>query len=66
MLSEKQIRQTLHASCVAPLAVAKPHGPLGIEQLAAAVSRVTPALGAGDLAVRRPIALDHAIWNKLV
>ena len=65
MLSEKQIQQALHASRVVPLAVAKPHGPLGLEQLAAAVSRVNPALGSGDLAVRRPIALDHAIWEKL-
>jgi glutamyl-tRNA reductase len=65
MLSEKQIQQALHASRVVPLAVAKPHGPLGLEQLAAAVSRVNPALGSGDLAVRRPIALDHATWEKL-
>ena len=66
MLSEKQIQQALHASRVVPLAVAKPHGPLGLEQLAAAVSRVNPSLGSGDLvAVRRPIALDHATWEKL-
>ena len=65
MLSEKQIQQALHASRVVPLAVATPHGPLGLEQLAAAVSRVNPALGSGDLAVRRPIALDHATWKKL-
>ena len=36
MLSEEQIRQALHASRVVPLAVARPHGPLGLEQLAAA------------------------------
>ena len=65
MLSEKQIQQALHASRIVPLAVAKPHGPLGLEQLAAAVSRVNPALGSGDLGVRRPIALDHATWEKL-
>ena len=65
MLSEKQIQQALHASRIVPLAVVKPHGPLGLEQLAAAVSRVNPALGSGDLAVRRPIALDHAAWEKL-
>jgi hypothetical protein len=45
MLSEEQIRQALHANRVVPLAVAKPHGPLGLEQLAAAVSRINPALG---------------------
>ena len=65
MLSEEHIRQALHASRVVPLAVAKPHGPLGLEQLAAAVSRINPALGSGDLRVRRPIALDHATWEKL-
>jgi hypothetical protein len=65
MLSEEQIRQALHASCVVPLTVAKPHGPLGLEQLAAAVSRINPALGPGDARVRRPIALDQATWEKL-
>jgi len=60
MLSEEQIREALHASRVVPLAVAKPHGPLGLEQLAAAVSRVNPALGTGSPRVRGPIALDHA------
>jgi len=65
MLSEKQIQQALHASRVVPLAVAKPHGLLGLEQLAAAVARVNPALGSGDLGVCRPIALDHATWETL-
>ena len=65
MLSEKQIQQALHASRVVPLAVAKLHGPLGLEQLAVAVSRVNLALRSGDLAVRQPIALDHATWEKL-
>ena len=65
MLSEKQIQQALHASRVVPLSVVKPHGPMGLEQLAAAVSHVNPALGSGDLAVRRPIALDHTTWENL-
>ena len=65
MLSEKHIQQALHASRVVPLAVAKPHGPLGLEQLAAAVARLNPALRHGGLGVRRPIALDHATWEKL-
>ena len=65
MLSEEQIRQALRASRVVPLAVAKPHGPLGLEQLAAAASRVNSALGSGDARVCRPIALDHATWEKL-
>jgi hypothetical protein len=54
MLSEEQIRQALHASRVVPLAVIKPHGPLSLEQLAAAVYRVNPALGSGDPRARRP------------
>jgi hypothetical protein len=65
MLSEEQIRQALHASRVVPLSVEKPHGPLGLEQLAAAVFRVNPAIGSGDLRVCRPIALDHETWEKL-
>jgi hypothetical protein len=65
MLSEEQIRQALHASHVLPLAVARPHGPLGLEQLAAAVSRVNPALGPDSPRVRLPIALDHTTWEKL-
>jgi hypothetical protein len=65
MLSEEQIRQALHASHVVPLAVATPHGPLGLEQLVAAMSRVNPALGSGDPRVRRPIALDYATCEKL-
>ena len=65
MLSEKQIQQALHAGRVVPLAVAKPHGPLGLEQLTAVVSRVNPALGSGNIGVRRLIALDHATWEKL-
>ena len=39
MLTEEQIRQSLHESRVIPLGVASPHGPLGLEQLAAAVAR---------------------------
>jgi hypothetical protein len=65
MPSEEQIRQALHATRVVPLAVAKPHGPLGLEQRAAAVSRINPALGPGDARVRRPIALAQATWEKL-
>src|ERR671922_981383 len=65
MLSEEQIREALHASRVVPLTVAKPHGPLGLEQLTAAVSQINPALGPGDARVRRPIALDQATWEKL-
>jgi hypothetical protein len=65
MLSEAQIRQALHASRVIQLAVPNPHGPLGLEQLAAAVSRLNPALGSDDPRVRRPVALHYTTWEKL-
>jgi hypothetical protein len=65
MLSKEKIRQVLHASRVVPLSVAKPHGPLGLEQLAAAVSRINPEISSGTSGVCRPVALDHEIWDKL-
>jgi hypothetical protein len=65
MLSQDQIQRALHASRVVPLSVAKPHGPLGLEQLAAVVSHLNPALGSETQRVRRPIALDHETWEKL-
>ena len=64
MLSEQQIKQALHAHRVLPLDVANPHGPLGLEQLAEAVSRLSgPA--PGPLRVERPIAVPVETWRKL-
>jgi hypothetical protein len=40
MLSEHDAIQTLKASRVIPLATSNPHGPLGLEQLAAEVAEV--------------------------
>ncbi len=65
MLSKEKIRQALHASRVVPLSVAKPHGPLGLEQLAAEVSRINPEIGSVTLGVCRPVALNHETWDKL-
>ena len=65
MLSEEKIRQALHASRVVPLAVARPHGHLGLEQLAAAVSRVNPALWSGSPRGCRLILLGYETWEKL-
>ena len=65
MLSEEEIRRALHASRVVPLAVARPHGHLGLEKLAAAVARVNPVFGSDSPRVHRPIALDHETWEKL-
>jgi hypothetical protein len=63
MLTEEEIQRALHASRVVPLDVANPHGPLGLEQLAAAV-----ALARGEKLperVQRPIALSVRTWEKL-
>lgn len=43
MLSQQEIQQALRASRVVPLGVSNPHGPLGLEQLAAEVSRLSRA-----------------------
>ena len=67
MLTEEEIRQALHASRVVPLGVVNPHGPLGLEQLAAAVAthrENTQGHPTTDR-VRRPIELPMQIWEKL-
>ena len=43
MLTQQEIQQALRASRVVPLGVANPHGPLGLEQLAATVARIGDA-----------------------
>lgn len=67
MLTEEEIRKALHASRVVPLAVANPHGPLGLEQLAAAVAahRETIQSQPPRDRVRRPIELPVQTWEKL-
>jgi hypothetical protein len=40
MLSQQEIQEALRARRVVPLGVSNPHGPLGLEQLAAAVARI--------------------------
>ncbi|HEY7329795.1 MAG TPA: hypothetical protein VH592_19325 [Gemmataceae bacterium] len=67
MLSEEAIRSALHASRVVPLAVANPHGPLGLEQLAAAVARHREEVQTHPSPdrVRRPIELPVQTWEKL-
>jgi hypothetical protein len=64
MLSEEQIRKAFHAHCVRPLGVPNPHGPLGLEQLAEAVARLT-ACNASPAQVERPVALPVETWQKL-
>lgn len=67
MLTEDAIRRALHASRVIPLAVTNPHGPLGLEQLAAAVAAHREGAGAHPQPdrVRRPIELPVQTWEKL-
>jgi hypothetical protein len=67
MLTEQEIQQALHAHRVVPLSVANPHGPIGLEQVAAAVSRLTdaPISEPGVARIRRPIALSVQAWEKL-
>jgi hypothetical protein len=66
MLTEKEIQQALHADRVVPLSVPNPHGPLGLEQLAA-VARIadSPVPLPEDGRLRRPIALSVQTWQKL-
>ncbi len=67
MLTEEQIRESLHAGRVIPLRVANPHGPLGLEQLAAAVLHHAgqPGQLTDQPRVRRPIELPAETWQKL-
>jgi hypothetical protein len=63
MLDEEAVRRALHADRVVPLGVSNPHGPLGLEQLAAAVAAHRNAAQAKR--VRRPIELPVQTWEKL-
>jgi hypothetical protein len=67
MLTETDIQKALHASRVVPLTVSNPHGPLGLEQLAAAVARIaeSPITLPEEGRIRRPISLSVQTWEKL-
>lgn len=67
MLTEEEIRKALHASRVVPLTVPNPHGPLGLEQVAAAVAvlRADIQFHPSTSRVRRPIELPVQTWEKL-
>src|SRR5689334_485889 len=65
MLTENEIQQTLHAHRVVPLSVPNPHGPLGLEQVAAAVAAVAGSSPAENARIRRPIAVSVQTWEKL-
>jgi hypothetical protein len=59
MLSEVQVRQALHASRVVPLAVAKPCGPLGLEQLAQRCLESIQCLG-----LAAPVCAGRSPWIR--
>lgn len=65
MLTEKEIRDVLHAGRVVPVSVPNPHGPLGLEQLAEAVVRATMAHALPADSVQRTLTLPLATWEKL-
>jgi hypothetical protein len=66
MLDEKDIQQALRARRVVPLAVPSPHGPLGLEQLAAAVACIARSPESSDEGrIRRPISLSVRTWERL-
>jgi hypothetical protein len=67
MLSDDEIKLALHASRVVPLSVGNPHGPLGLEHLAAAVAQVSgsPLSGLPPHRVRRSLELSAEAWAKL-
>jgi hypothetical protein len=67
MLTEAEIRQALHASRVVPLQVVNPHGPLGLEHLAAALDNLRQSTPADrqEIRIRRPIELPLMTWERL-
>jgi hypothetical protein len=67
MLTEKDIQTALHARRVVPLDVPNPHGPLGLEQLTAAVARIadSPVPLPETARISRPISLSAQTWEKL-
>jgi hypothetical protein len=64
MLTEREILDALHASRVVPVSVPNPHGPLGLEHLAEAVTRATMA-GTESHGIQRTLTLPLATWEKL-
>jgi hypothetical protein len=67
MLTETDIQKALHAQRVVALSVPNPHGPLGLEQLAAAVGQIpdSPVEHSGAGRIRCPISLTVQAWEKL-
>lgn len=64
MLDENEISQALHASRVVAVPALNPHGPLGLEHLAAIVNHLRGRPVATEC-VQRPISLPVETWEKL-
>jgi hypothetical protein len=62
MLTREEVQRALRASRAVPVAVPNPHGPLGLEQLAAAVEQVRAAGAAREA---RVIELPPELWSRL-
>ena len=65
MLSRGEIQTALGASRVVPLKVRNPHGPLGLEQLAAAVQQLDDRRSQKTRQIQRSISLPIETWEKL-
>lgn len=65
MLRPDEIQAALHASRVVDVPVANPHGPLGLEQLAANVAQIVDDDPRRSDTVQRSIRLPMETWEKL-
>jgi hypothetical protein len=67
MISIEEIQSALHASRVIEHGVANPHGPLGLEPLAARVREIQGQRQGMQVSrgVQRPITLGIAAWEHL-
>lgn len=64
MLSRDEIQSALEADRAIPLNVKNPHGPLGLEQLAAAVDQLDQRCKQSSQ-IQRSISLPVDAWEKL-
>lgn len=65
MLTEQEIKHALHASRVAPMPVANPHGPIGWEQVAQTLKRILTDNESGTQKVVRSLEIPTDTWQKL-
>lgn len=65
MLNEEQIAKALRATRVVKLPIENPHGPLGLEQVAEAVTQLNNIGPVRGERIQRPITLPVETWAKL-